>query len=100
MARTEETTAVVEENATVEVVVDNELVAAIEDVFGDVAVVSPYSLINILNGLTGRNLPTQMAYNYAKKGMIKTSTNELGKKVVAKADEVEFIAKYIAKNAS
>lgn len=59
---------------------------------------SPYALIKVLNELTGRNLPTQMAYNYAKKGMIPTLTNELGKKYVTRDNAVAFIVKYVNTN--
>ena len=59
--------------------------------------VSPYQLIKILNEVGEFNLPTQMGYNYTKKGLIKTSKNTTGKLQVSKTDAVEWIVKYITK---
>jgi len=59
--------------------------------------VSPYQLIKVLNKVGEYNLPTQMGYNYTKKGMIKTSKNTTGKLQVSKDDAVAWIVKYIEK---
>jgi hypothetical protein len=58
---------------------------------------SAYELIKVLNGLTGRNLPTQMGYNYVSKGMIPSVLVD-GKKKVSREAAVTWMVKYVKRN--
>lgn len=87
---------------TEETVTDVAVTEAIETSLGSQQFFSPYELIRVLNGLTGRNLPTQMAYNYVRKGLIKSQNRrtETGKtvKVVSREVAAEWLTKYVSKN--
>jgi hypothetical protein len=59
---------------------------------------SPCELIKALNELFDRELPTQMAYNYIKKGYIAATLNSTNKKQVAQAECVRFATLYFERN--
>lgn len=58
---------------------------------------SPYELIKILNKEFNIDLPTQMAYNYCKKGMIKSSTSTTMKIQISKEQCIVWSSKYLTK---
>jgi hypothetical protein len=59
---------------------------------------SPVALIRKVNETLELSLPTQMAYNYIKKGYITASLNSTGKKQVAQAECVRWATAYFEKN--
>lgn len=84
------------ENTTVK---NEDLVEVVTALFEGTDFVTPYQLIKVTNSLLGRELPTQMAYNYVRKGFIPTLTNEVGKKVIEVAVAIEWIVGYVERNA-
>ena len=58
---------------------------------------SAYQVIKLANQLFGRNLPTQMGYNYVSKGMIPSVVVD-GKKFVRPEDAAAWLSKYYEKN--
>lgn len=71
----------------------------LEVFFGDAETVSPYQLAKITNTVLAaaglnKELPPQMFYTYAKKGMF---GNEKGTKVITKAQGIAWIIKYVGK---
>ena len=54
--------------------------------------ISPYGLAKVVG------VPGPMIYTYLKKGYIKHSLNELGKKVISESDANEWITEYFEKN--
>ncbi len=73
------------------------LTEAVENVFSTQTHFSPYSVIKNLNTVTGWELPTQMGYNYVKKGMITSSVSTTGKLQVSRDAAITWCLKYIAK---
>ena len=55
---------------------------------------SPYCLAKLV-GFTN----TQMAYNYVKVGIIKTTNSTTGKKQISKAEAIRFANAYLSKKA-
>ena len=72
-------------------------IKTLEEAFAPQTQYSPYSVIKILNQYTGWELPTQMGYNYVKKGMITSTLSETGKLQVSREAAITWCAKYIAK---
>jgi hypothetical protein len=61
--------------------------------------VSPYELIKILNEKHDLELPTQMGYNYTKKGMVDGIKRTSCKGVKINKDKAnEWAEKYLGKN--
>lgn len=59
---------------------------------------SGYELAKLMTKLRGTEMKPQMTYNYMKKGMIKTTEVE-GRRMVASEVAIEWIVKYITRNA-
>ncbi len=74
----------------------NNLQEIVELMFVD-SFVSPYQLIMTINRQFDMSLPTQMAYNYCKKGMIKSTMSTTNKLQISKEEAIRFTLKYVSK---
>jgi len=68
-------------------------------------VVSGYKLSKLVNeGIrelgVGKDIPSQMIYNYIKNGMIRVKVNEEGKKVIEKKEVERWMKKYLKRKVS
>jgi hypothetical protein len=82
----------------------------INELMGDAEEFTPYALAGYVNSLfssfgVDKSIPTQMTYNYANAGLIKTTTRTVATKkgtreakFVSRENAVAWINKYVSKN--
>jgi predicted site-specific integrase-resolvase len=61
--------------------------------------VTPYAMAKVVSTITGKTLPPQMFYNYARKGYITATKVEGGKLIISAEDANTWLAKYLTPKA-
>lgn len=78
--------------------ITDETIERVTEALGTREEISPYGLHKVLGSL-GYNVRPQMMYNYAKNGLFPTRRNPTNHIVVDRENAIEFLAKYVTRNA-